>query len=265
MLYFGSIDGFVRFDPSTFKDPDLTVPVVFTELFINNDPVNSTDEKSLLEQSILFTEKITLPYYKNSFRLSYAVLNYSNRNDYRILYKLDGFDKEWIQSESKNDIIYSNLKPGKYLLSLKLYNGSKDSDEEMLKTLTVYIRPPFWLSGWAYVVYVVLFIAGIATLFKYLSLRNQKIQIERMRIFEQQKERELYRSKIDFYQCCTRDPTPISLIKAPLDYVINTEEVSESVKENLQIMSENTDRLLSLINQLLDFQKTESDAYLLNL
>lgn len=266
MLYFGSIDGFVRFDPSTFKDPDLTVPVVFTELFINNDPVNSTDEKSLLEQSILFTEKITLPYYKNSFRLSYAVLNYSNRNDYRILYKLDGFDKEWIQSESKNDIIYSNLKPGKYLLSLKLYNGSKDSDEEMLKTLTVYIRPPFWLSGWAYVVYVVLFIAGIATLFKYLSLRNQKIQIERMRIFEQQKERELYRSKIDFFTSVAHEiRTPISLIKAPLDYVINTEEVSESVKENLQIMSKNTDRLLSLINQLLDFQKTESDAYLLNL
>ena len=117
----------------------------------------------------------------------------------------------------------------------------------MLKTLTVYIRPPFWLSGWAYVVYVVLFIAGIATLFKYLSLRNQKIQIERMRIFEQQKERELYRSKIDFFTSVAHEiRTPISLIKAPLDYVINTEEVSESVKENLQIMSKNTDRLLDV-------------------
>ena len=265
-LYFGSIDGFVRFNPSTFREPELTVPVVFTELFINNAPVSPKDEKSLLKQSILFTEDLTLPHRKNSFRLSYAVLNYSNRNDYRIFYKLDGFDKEWIQSESNNDIVYSNLKPGRYVLSLKLYNGLENSDKETLKTLTIHIRPPFWLSGWAYLVYVVLVIAGIAGLFRFLSYRSQKTQRERMRIFGQQKERELYRSKIDFFTHVAHEiRTPLSLIKAPLDYVINTEEVSEGIKENLQIMSKNTDRLLNLTNQLLDFQKTESDAYLLNL
>lgn len=265
-LYFGSIDGFVRFNPSTFRESEHAVPVVFTELFINNAPVSPKDEKSLLKQSILFTENLTLAHRKNSFRLSYAVLNYSNRNDYQILYKLDGFDKEWIQSESNNDIIYSNLKPGKYVLSLKLHNGLKDSDEETLKSLTIHIRPPFWLSRWAYLVYVVLFIAGIAGLFRFLSYRSQKIQRERMQIFGQQKERELYRSKIDFFTNVAHEiRTPLSLIKAPLDYVINTEEVSEGVKENLQIMSKNTDRLLNLTNQLLDFQKTESDAYLLNL
>jgi len=87
-----------------------------------------------------------------------------------------------------------------------------------------------------------------------------------MQVFEQQKERELYQLTIDFFTNVPHEiRTPLSLIKAPLDHVLMTEEVSEDVKVNLQIMSKNTDRLLNLTNQLLDFRKTESDAYLLNL
>lgn len=265
-LYFGSIDGFVRFNPSTFNEPKIAMPIVFTELVVNNIAVNPGDERSLLDQSILFTRDLSLPYHKNSFRLSYAVLDYSNGSDYQLLYKLDGFDKEWIQSEAGNDIIYSNLNPGKYLLSLKLSNGLVDSEEETLVMLSIRVRPPFWLSGWAYVAYLILLIAGLFGLFRFLNYRNQRVQKERMRAFQQQKERELYRSKIEFFTNVAHEiRTPLSLIKAPLDHVIITEKVSETVKENLQIMSKNTDRLLSLTNQLLDFQKTESDAYLLTL
>jgi len=208
-----------------------------------------------------------LPHNRNSFRLGYAVLNYSNKNDYQLLYKLDGFDKEWILAESYNEIIYSNLKPGKYLLSLKLnYEPKYNNAEEIIKTLHIHIRPPFWKSVWAYVIYFMILISSLIGLFRFLNYRNHKIQRERMRIFEQQKERELYRSKIDFFTNVAHEiRTPLSLIKSPLDYIIMGEKVSEEVRENLQIMSKNTDRLLTLTNQLLDFQKTESEAYLLNL
>ncbi len=266
MLYFGSINGFVRFNPSTFNEPKVTIPIVFTELAVNNATVHPGKEKSLLGQSILFTRDLTLPYHKNSFRLSYAVLNYSNGSEYELRYKLDGFDKEWLQSESSSDIIYSNLKPGRYLLSLKLSNESMNNEVETIRTLAIHIRPPFWLSGWAYLVYFLLLMGGLFGLFRFLDYRTKRIQKEQMRTFEQQKERELYRSKIDFFTNVAHEiRTPLSLIKAPLDHVVTTGEVSEGVKENLQIMSKNTDRLLSLTNQLLDFQKTESDAYLLNL
>ncbi|NLI99979.1 MAG: response regulator [Bacteroidales bacterium] len=265
-LYFGSIDGFVRFNPSSLKEPEQELSVVFTELFVNNELVSPTNEKALLEQSILFTDGLDLPYNRNSFRLGYAVLNYSNRSDYRISYKLSGFDKEWIRSESNNDIIYSNLKPGRYTLSLRLQNGATDSEGKSLKTLAIHVRPPFWLSGWAYFLYTVLILLAVVGLIRFLHYRGQRIQKEKMRLFEQQKERELYRSKIDFFTNVAHEiRTPLPLIKAPLDHVLITEEVSEGVKENLQIMSKNTDRLLNLTNQLLDFQKTESDAYLLNL
>lgn len=270
MLYFGSIEGFVRFNPSTFREQGVVAPIVFTELMINNTTINPNDEKSILKQSILFTDKLTLPYHKNSFRLSYAVLDYSNRSDFQLYYMLNGFDSEWLIPESENDIVYSNLKPGKYVLTMKLINGSESREEDVLKSLAIHIHPPFWQSKLAYLFYVLLFIGGVIALLRYLNFRNLRVQKEKMITFEQEKERELYQSKIDFFTSVAHEiRTPLSLIKAPLDYVlINgdvSEDMSEEVKEHLQIMSKNTDRLLDLINQLLDFQKTESEAYLLNL
>lgn len=265
-LYFGSINGFVRFNPTLFKKPEVTAPVVFTELVINNIPVTPGDEESPLKESILFTEKIRLPHHQNSLRLSYAVLNYANRSDYQVWYMMEGFDKDWIFQESSSDIIYANLNPGKYRLMLKIQGGAPEIQQETMQSLAIHIRPPFWLSGWAYALYTLLFISIVFLGFQLLTLRNQQMHKEKMGAFEQEKERELYRSKIDFFTHVAHEiRTPLSLIKAPLDYVISQEKVSEEVKDNLQIMSKNTSRLLTLVNQLLDFQKTESDAYMLNL
>lgn len=265
-IYFGSINGFVRFNPSTFTEPKFDIPIVFTELYVLNERINPGDEGSLLKKSILYTDVLKLPYNKNSFRLEYAILNYSNLNANRILYKLEGFDKEWISLNNKQDIVYSNLKPGKYTLTVKL-NGERESEKaENGKTLDILISPPFWLTGWAFFIYVILFLLGTFTLFRFLRIRAQRIQQQKMGVFEQEKERELYRSKIDFFTSVAHDiRTPLSLIKGPLDYVLMKEDISDSVKENLQIMTKNTDRLLNLTNQLLDFRKTESDSYSLNL
>ncbi|WP_352421453.1 two-component regulator propeller domain-containing protein [Proteiniphilum sp.] len=266
MIYFGAIDGFVRFNPSAFRELKRDVPIVFTELFVKNERVSPTDEKSLLKESILYTDELILPYSKNSFRLEYAVLNYSNLNTNNILYKLEGFDKEWIHIKDKQDIVYANLMPGKYKLTVKLNGDEANADEANMKTLAIQIRPPFWLSGWAYIIYLLLLLLSVLMLFRFLNIRERRSRRRKMRIFEQEKERELYRSKIDFFTNVAHEiRTPLSLIKAPLDHVIMTEQVSDNVKENLQIMSKNTDRLLNLTNQLLDFRKTESDAYSLNL
>jgi signal transduction histidine kinase/DNA-binding response OmpR family regulator len=110
--------------------------------------------------------------------------------------------------------------------------------------------------------YVIILALGVFVLFRFLNLRNQR----KMQIFKQQQEREEYQSKIDFFTNVAHEiRTPLSLIKAPLDHVLMTEKLPENIEENLQIMSRNTDRLLNLTNQLLDFRKAESDAYMLNL
>lgn len=265
-IYFGSIDGFVRFNPLAFRERELNVPIAFTELFVKNEKITPADEGSLLKESILYTDGLVLPYNKNSVRLKYAILNYSNLNTDDILYKLDGFDKEWIHIKGKQDIVYSNLMPGKYNLIVQLNGEGVNADGTNIKTLAIQICPPFWLSGWAYMVYLLLFSLLVVLLFRFLNMKEQRSRRRKMRIFEQEKERELYRSKIDFFTSVAHEiRTPLSLIKAPLDHVIMTEQVTDNVKENLQIMSKNTDRLLNLTNQLLDFRKTESDAYSLHL
>ena len=266
IIYFGSLDGFVRFNPSSFKETPLKAPIVFTDLYVNNLRISSTDNKSPLKQSMMYTDAVSLPHHQNSFSVRFSRLNYSGADADQIFYILQGFDKTWIPAGDNQTIVYSNLKPGNYELVLGIAGEDRKEPVRNVKTLSIRIKPPFWLNGWAYLMYTLLFLAGIYLLTRYLTVRNRLRQQVKMRDFQQQKERELYRSKINFFTNVAHEiRTPLTLIKAPLDHVLMTEEVSESVKENLLIMSKNTGRLLNLTNQLLDFRKTESEAYLLNL
>ncbi|MDR2815390.1 MAG: response regulator [Proteiniphilum sp.] len=265
-IYFGSLDGFVRFNPSGFKESRSVAPLVFTDLFINNARMIPSDNGSPIKQSILYTDRLSLPHRQNSLSLRYAVLNYSGFHTDRVFYRLEGLDKKWLQAADQQTIVYSNLKPGNYELLLGFAGEDEKEPIKSVKRLSIDIRPPFWLNGWAYLLYFLLLLMGIFFFARFFYLRNRLREQERMRDFEQRKERELYRSKINFFTNVAHEiRTPLSLIKAPLSHIIMTGQASDEVKENLQIMSKNTDRLLNLTNQLLDFRKTESDAYSLNL
>lgn len=265
-IYFGSIDGFVRFNSSIFEDSEAIDSIFFTDLFVNNERINPAKNKSLLKESIIYTEKIDLPFNRNSLRLEYAILNYSQTRTSQVFYKLEGLDKDWIKAGGNNEIVYGNLSPGKYKLVLAFMDESKDNFMQTIKSLSINVKPPFWLTGWAYLLYCLLVVFSILMIYRFMREKQRRVERRKMRIFQQEKERELYRSKIDFFTSVAHEiRTPLSLIKAPLDHVLMTEPVSDSVKENLQIMSKNADRLLNLTNQLLDFRKTESDAYSLNL
>jgi len=185
----------------------------------------------------------------------------------RFFYILEGFDKTWIPAGDNQTIVYSNLKPGNYELVLGIAGEDSKEPVRNVKTLSIRIKPPFWLNGWAYLVYTLFFLAGIYLLTRYLTARSRLRQQVKMRDFQQQKERELYQSKINFFTNVAHEIRydHLTLIKAPLDHILMKKDVSESVKDNLLIMSKNTERLLNLTNQLLDFRKTESEAYLLNL
>lgn len=264
-LYFGSVEGFVRFQPSSFKEIDLASPVVFTDFQINNYPANINDHDSPLKESIRYANNILLPHNKNSIGFKYAVLCYSGLNTTNVIYKLEGFDKEWRRSNPANSILYTNLSPGKYKLLLA-FESDSSTEKNIVKTLNVHIQPPFWKTWWAYLFYILAFLGVIWLVFFLSHARSEKIQAKKMHIFQQEKERELYKSKIDFFTNVAHEiRTPLSLIKAPLDQVLQTNDFSKDIQENLVIIDKNTDRLLKLTNQLLDFRKTESNLYTLDL
>jgi signal transduction histidine kinase/DNA-binding response OmpR family regulator/streptogramin lyase len=264
-LYFGLIDGFVRFNPAYFKEDSAIPPIVLTDFHLNNSPANVCDKNSPLKESILYTQCIHLPYNKNSFSIKYALLSYSGLHPKNVVYKLEGFDKEWIPANSTQSIIYSNLNPGEYKLIISLETESSSGINKAMKTLDIIVSPPFWKTWWAYAFYIICLISCAFFIIFYFHRRSRKLQLQKMRLFEREKEKELYESKIDFFTNVAHEiRTPLSLIKAPLEQILKNDALPTEVKDNLEVMSKNTDRLLDLTNQLLDFRKTEAELYKLN-
>lgn len=263
-LYFGCIDGFICFDPRTFTENKYVSPVVITSFLLFNKTVPVNQSGSPLKKSITFSEKIELKAYQNSFSLRVAALSYQNSRRNKLMYKLDGFDKEWLFVTESPVINYSNLKHGNYVFKVKVTPDDKIWNNQETK-LQIRILPPFYLSIWAYCIYAILSIGSVAYTISYFRKRTNRKQRRQMEKFEQEKEREVYNAKIDFFTNVAHEiRTPLTLIKGPLENIILKKDVDAEIKEDLNIMSQNTERLLNLTNQLLDFRKTESMGFRLN-
>ena len=257
-LYLGSINGFITFDPATFGENRFVPPVVLTDFFLFNKRVAVGGEGSPLKQSIVFSDRVELDADQHSFSLHAAALSFQAPEMNRLTYKLEGFDKEWYAVGRSGLVSYSNLPYGSYTFRLKGSNSDgRWNDEE--RRLEIRIRPPFYLSGWARAAYVLLALGAAAGAAVYIRRRSAWKHRRAMERFEREKERELYTAKIDFFTNVAHEiRTPLTLIKSPLENVLASRAVGPEVRDDLEIMSLNTHRLLDLVNQLLDFRKTET-------
>lgn len=263
-IYFGSIDGFVAFNPHTFSENKFVPSAVITDFLLFNKEMHVGDEASPLIKNIIFSDKLLLRADQNSFSFRLAALGYQAPKMNKLMYKLDGFDEEWLLVGESPLVTYSNLHYGDYVFRVKASNSDGIWNEYETQ-LQIHIMPPFYLSVWAYIAYVLLFIGIFVYLYFYLKNRNARKQQRQMEKFEQEKEREIYNAKFDFFTNVAHEVrTPLTLIKGPLENIILNKHVDWDVREDLNIMKQNTERLLNLTNQLLDFRKTESRGYRLN-
>lgn len=263
-IYLGSINGFTVFDPSTFIENSFTPPVVILDFLLFNKRVPVGGEGSPLKQSILFSDEIRLASDQNSFSFHVAALSYQAPEMNRLVYKLEGFDKEWYEVELSPVINYSNLPYGSYTFRLRGANSDgKWSETE--RVLKVYISPPFYLSIWAYGIYFILIVLSVVGGIYYMRKRNEQKHQQTMEKFEHKKEQELYTAKIDFFTNVAHEiRTPLTLINSPLENVLTSQNIPGNIRDDLEIMNLNTTRLLDLVNQLLDFRKTETRGFQLN-
>ena len=161
-------------------------------------------------------------------------------------------------------VTYSNLWYGDYTFRVKAANSDGVWNEKEV-ALIVRILPPFYLTIWAYCVYVLLIIGCSLYAIWYFKQRSSYRHRRQMEKFEQEKEREIYHAKIDFFTNVAHEiRTPLTLIKGPLENIILKKKVDAETREDLNVMKQNTERLLNLTNQLLDFRKTESQGFRLN-
>ncbi len=263
-LYFGSINGFIVFNPENFAENTFVPPVVITDFYLFNKRLPIGSKQSPLQKSITYSDEIELASDQNSFSFHVAALSYQAPEMNKLVYKLEGFDKEWYSVDKSALISYSNLPYGTYKFHLKGSNsdGKWNTSERILK---IHIRPPFYLSPFAYAVYVLIIIFSIVSLISYFRRKAIRRHKQAMETFEHEKERELYTAKIDFFTNVAHEiRTPLTLIKSPLENVLSSGYVNKDIKDDLEIMDLNTNRLLDLVNQLLDFRKTETEGFQLN-
>jgi signal transduction histidine kinase/ligand-binding sensor domain-containing protein/DNA-binding response OmpR family regulator len=260
-LFFGGAKGYNHFSPDKIAPKAARQKVILSSLSIFNRQVGVGDKigsgQSILSKSVTETQKIVLPYDANIFALEFTALNFFHPQKIQYLYKLEGFNKDWVRASAASRVAsYTNLDPGQYLFRVKASDENGDwSNAET--TLQIEILPPWWNSPLARIIYVVLFVLSLY--FAARAIRNkerERYQIDKERR-ESRRLREINDVKIKFFTNMSHEfRTPLSLILSPLEQILK--ESPESPHQNqMQLMQRNGKRLLNLVNQLLDFRKLE--------
>lgn len=263
-FFFGTVKGMISFNPKDFFKNNFTPPVYITGLQLNNQDAVIGKGKGDLHQSIIYTDSLTLPYNKSNLSIEVAALSYiiPERNQYA--YKMEGIDKAWVQLDRNRKIFYTKLPPGQYTFRLKGSNsdGVWNSHETRLN---IEILPPIWATSWAYLLYILLASAIIILIIRYYHLAMTEKNKRKIETIQINTEREIYNAKINFFTNIAHEiRTPLTLIKMPLDKLINGCINEKEMDQTLQMMHKNTNRLIDLTNQLLDFRKAEADKLTLN-
>lgn len=258
-IYMGTINGMLSFNPKQFTEDNFVPPVSITRVHIQD---KKKTHHTFPQAEPL--QKLELPYNSSTFTISYVALSYTSPEAILYAYKLESVDREWVQMGQSREVTFANLSPGKYTFRVKSTNSSGIWQENE-ESLAIVITPPFWATGWAYAIYVLALCVLIYLLYRYKKAKlEEKHRINR-EIFESKKEKELYDAKIQFFTFITHEiRTPLTLINAPLEKILKSGDGSTETKSSLRIIEKNTQRLLNLSNQLLDFRKTESRGFRLN-
>lgn len=260
-LYFGGINGFNAFYPDSIDASYGTATVALTNFQLFNQDVDIQDPKSPFSKAINFTDEITLRSNQSVISFEYAALTYLAPQKAKYAYKMEGFDDDWNYVKNQRKATYTNLPPGSYTFKVKATDDESTWDTAET-AIEVIVKPPFYRTNLAYVAYFLIAVGGAAGARTYYSRRAQKrneIKLERLK---NKREQEFYNQKIEFFTAMAHEiRTPLSLIIAPLEKLLDANKWAPPEQEQLRTMEENSDRLLNLVNQLLDFRRIESDIY----
>lgn len=244
-LVFGSPVGAVEFSPETAITKVSQPKLYFDQFSLFNQVVYPGMKGSPLQDTIDETEKVVLNYDQNTFSVSFVNINFSNPDKWMFSWKLEGFDREWSLPSTLSVAAYSNIEPGDYTLQVRVFNEN-DSSVSEIRSINIIVQPPFWSSIYAYILYVLLSLYIAYMLYRYFTNRMaERSSRERTRFF------------ID---TAHNIRTPITLIKAPLNELEQEQGLSSQGRHFLDLALRNVEKLNSLINQLIDLQRAESNA-----
>ena len=256
VMYFGSTNGLCYFTPSYILEKRQAPKAIIGKITVFEPLVSENSNET--EISLINKESVRLKHLQNNFNISFSIQDYSLNERVEYAYMLKGLENSWYTVKDPNNVTFRNLPPGKYEFMIKTRIRNQEWSDE-ISSIEIIIAPPFWLSWWAKLLYL---ISGTALLFIGLWAYRRKLNLEYLYESEKknhEQEQELNDERLRFYTNITHElRTPLTLILGPLEDLVKSNTLSSKDHHRISVIHQSAVRLLNLINQILDFRKTET-------
>lgn len=246
-ILIGCRQGLLAFNPATvMSENEMVFKTFIVDFKVMNKGLDETDPP-IYQGSVKYAKKITLRHDQGTFTIEFSTPYYADNSLIPYTYILDGYEEQWHNNGSNRMASYSNVPPGHYKFRVKVNDNS--SPETVLEVI---VLPPWWATWWAYAIYTILaalILYGIARTVMYvIRMRNEVYINDR-----------LAELKIRFFTNVSHElRTPLSLIKGPVEELKAKEKLSPEGNEYLELIERNSNKMLRLVNQILDFRKIQN-------
>lgn len=255
-IYFGSPGGICFFNPQQLTEPKAVSPIQI----INCERVGKLSDQ--FASRLISPNKegiICLSHDDNTFKINFTIKDFSQEGNVEYSYMMKGLDDHWYETEGDNEVTFRNLKPGDYTFIIRAKLKNQDWEDASTAEMKVVVNPPLWLTWWAKLCYVLLIMGILGYFFrsyqKQLLLRNSLVQEK----WESKQRQQVNEERLRFFTNITHElRTPLTLILGPLEDLMEDKEIAERVHHKIGCIHASAERLLNLINDILEFRKTQT-------
>lgn len=255
-IYFGSPGGICFFNPQQLTEPKAVSPIQI----INCERVGKLSDQFASRLISPNNEGIIcLSHDDNTFKINFTIKDFSQEGNVEYSYMMKGLDDQWYETEGDNEVTFRNLKPGDYTFIIRAKLKNQDWEDASTAEMKVVVNPPLWLTWWAKLCYVLLIMGILGYFFrsyqKQLLLRNSLVQEK----WESKQRQQVNEERLRFFTNITHElRTPLTLILGPLEDLMEDKEIAERAHHKIGCIHASAERLLNLINDILEFRKTQT-------
>ncbi|MEJ6980031.1 two-component regulator propeller domain-containing protein [Pedobacter sp. P351] len=249
-IVFGTSSGLITFYPKQIKSSQTNANLVFSNLQVNSQDI-IPGQGSPLKFTINETRRLVLKHDQNSISIDFAILDFHSTENQNFAHRLLGFDSVWNNSAGQKRATYTKLPPGDYTFEVKSLNDDLYR-KAPFKSINIIISPPFWLTWWAYLLYALLFV------FAAFLIRRVVVTVLKLKQ-SVEVEKRLAELKLNFFTQISHElRTPLTLIINPIEEIQKSTNLSKKENDYINVVVNNSHRMLRLVNQVLDLRKVQS-------
>jgi signal transduction histidine kinase/ligand-binding sensor domain-containing protein/DNA-binding response OmpR family regulator len=250
-IMFGFDNGIYHFNPAQVRKVNYVPPLVFTRMTVAGSETPLSMRSPLTEGNDSTATRLELKHNQKSLTIEYAALDYRNPGNIQYAHRLEGVDPDWIIERGQRSAAYTNLDPGEYLFSVRSTN-SDGMWVNNTRTIRVVVNPSFWQTLLAKIMLAMITLAIIAltiyVIFTMYKLRHE-VEVEQL----------ITKLKLKFFTDISHElRTPLTLISSPVSNILRNNKLDTEVRDQLTLVQSNTERMLRLVNQILDFRKVQN-------